>query len=187
MRISKSVRWHICWAAFFAGLFVVATLDIIAQVAEIWLVGLVFAALYEEDRSRLRGVFSVVLIHVAVGLTVIAMATAAPVKAKDRLLVRHVTLPKAEMSLSELKALVDEEFQSRHFPVPVRLSFAPVESGRVVRWGGHEMTLREFLAAIEGQTRLRHEFGGGCGNATTILFGGNCGSGVFLFDPADQG
>jgi hypothetical protein len=167
-------------------MFVVATNDIIDKVAEIWLVGLVFAALYELHRPRLRGVFSIVLIHVAVGVAVIAMATAAPVKTKDRLLVRHVTLPKAEMSLGELKALADEEPQSVHFPVQVRLSFAPVESGRVVRWGGREMTLREFLAAIEGQTRLQHQFGG-CGNATTILFGGNCCSGVFLCDPADQG
>jgi hypothetical protein len=47
------------------------------------------------------------------------------------------------------------------------------------------MTLRDFLAAIEGQTRLRHQFGG-CGNATTILFGGNCCSGVFLYAAADR-
>jgi hypothetical protein len=114
------------------------------------------------------------------------MATAAPVKTKDRLLVRHVTLPKAEMSLGELKALADEELRSLHFPVRVRLSFAPVESGRVVRWGGREMTLREFLAAIESQTRLGHQFGG-CGNGSNILFGGNCCFGVFLCDPADRG
>ena len=70
-------------------------------------------------------------------------------------MVRHVTLPKAEMSLGELKALADDDLRPFHFPVRVRISFEPVDSGRVVRWSGREMNLREFLAAIEGQTRLR--------------------------------
>jgi hypothetical protein len=98
-------------------------------------------------------VFTIVLIHVVVGVAVIAMATAAPVKTRDRLLLRHVTLPKAEVSLGELKALADDELRSLHFPVRVRISFEPVNSGRVVRSSGREMTLRDFLAAIEGQPR----------------------------------
>jgi hypothetical protein len=185
MKISNSVQWQICWAAFFAGLFVVVTPDAIGTVALVWLVGLVFAALYELHWPRMGGMRTVVLIHVAVGVAVIATAIAAPVKTKDYLMVRHVTLPKAEMSLGELKALADGERQLLYFPVRVRLSFAPVQSGQVVRWGGREMTLREFLAAIEGQTRLRHQFGG-CGNGSTILFGGNCCAGVSLYEPDDQ-
>lgn len=186
MRISRPLLWHVCWAAFFAGLFVLATLDVVQDVAIVWLVGLVIAALGERHRPRVGGVFGVVLIHLAVGVVVIAMASAAPVKTKDRLLVRPVTLPKAEMSLGELKALADEEVRPHHFPVRVWLSVPPAEAGRVVRWRGTEMTLREFLDTIDGQTRLRHQFGG-CGNGSNILFGGNCCFGVFLRDPDDRG
>jgi hypothetical protein len=185
MKISKPVGWQICWAAFFAGLFVVVTPDCFDKVALIWLMGVVVAAVVELHRPRLGSVETIVLIHVVVGVAVIAIAIAAPVKTKDRLLARHVTLPKAEMSLGELKALADDEVRPLHFPVRVRISSEPVDSGRVVRWGGREMTLGEFLAAIEGQTRLRHQFGG-CGNGSTILFGGNCCFGVFLYADDDR-
>lgn len=185
MIFSKPVGWQICWATLFAGLFVVVTPDCFDKVALVWLMGLVVAAVFESHRPRLGSVFSIVLIHVVVGVAVIAMATAAPVKTKDRLLVRHVTLPKAEMSLGELKALADDDLRPFHFPVRVRISFEPVDSGRVVRWSGREMNLREFLAAIEGQTRLRHQFGG-CGNGSTILFGGNCCFGVSLCADDDR-
>jgi hypothetical protein len=185
MKISKPVGWQICWAALFAGLFVVVTPDCFDKVALVWLMGIVVAAVFESHRPRLGSVFTIVRIHVVVGVAVIAMAISAPVKTKDRLLVRHVTLPKAEMSLGELKALADDDLRSLHFPVRVRISFEPVDSGRFVRWSGREMTLRDFLAAIEGQTRLRHQFGG-CGNGTTILFGGNCCFGVFLCADDDR-
>jgi hypothetical protein len=71
MKISKPVGWQICWAALFAGLFVVATLDCIGMVALVWLMGLVVAALVELHRPRLGSVFTIVLIHVVVGVAVI--------------------------------------------------------------------------------------------------------------------
>ena len=48
------------------------------------------------------------------------------------------------------------------------------------------MTLREFVAAIEGQTRLGHSFGS-CGNAgSSILWGGNCCFGLSLHEPVPR-
>ena len=84
MIFSKPVGWQICWATLFAGLFVVVTPDCFDKVALVWLMGLVVAAVFESHRPRLGSVFSIVLIHVVVGVAVIAMATAAPVKTKDR-------------------------------------------------------------------------------------------------------
>jgi hypothetical protein len=45
-----------------------------------------------------------------------------------------------------------------------------------------EMTLREFVVAVESQSKLRHRFGH-CGNGSTILFGGNCSFGLHFYDP----
>lgn len=179
MRISRSLFWHACWAAFFAGLFVVATPDGLGVIGLIWLLGLVFAGLAEQRSPRPMGMTAIGLVHVAVATVVIATAMAAPVKTRDRLMTRRVTLPQTEMSLGALKALADEDIRQRIFPARVWVSCPPSESDRVIRWPGREMTLRDFVAAIEGQTRLRHQFGS-CGNGSTILWGGNCCFGLFL-------
>jgi hypothetical protein len=73
MKISKPVAGQICWAALFAGLFVVVTPDCFETVALVWLIGLVVAAVFESNRPRLGSVSTIVLIHVVVGVAVIAM------------------------------------------------------------------------------------------------------------------
>jgi hypothetical protein len=50
--------------------------------------------------------------------------------------------------------------------------------GRVVRFGSLNPTVREFIAAIESQTPLRHRIYGCLNGGWTILWGLDCITGV---------
>src|SRR5262249_35342995 len=169
-------------AAFLAGLFVVCDPATCVLVFIAWVSALVVSLVQLRGR-RDGSAGAVLLAQVAVVAAVVSLAAVAPVKTRDRLLSGRVILPKAEMSLRELQDYAEGDGR-QCFPVRLWLSYPESQAARAVRWAARGMTLREFLDTIEGQSRLRYRFGG-CGNGTTILWGGNCCFGAFLSMPAD--
>ncbi|KAJ3052784.1 hypothetical protein HK102_011830 [Quaeritorhiza haematococci] len=105
----------------------------------------------------------------AVAPAIVLAAYLAPVKEFDRLPERRLTLPKLEMTLAELS-----EPEAHGLP-PSRQDYQmTIPEGladRVIRFPSTELSVGEFVAAVEGQTPLRHRFRPGCGNTATILGG----------------
>lgn len=114
----------------------------------------------------------------AMGVLVLA-AAAAPVKVVDRVKARHVTLPQPAMRLGELQ---EPEVHGLNRPFRYAINSPDAWAGRVVRFPATELTVAEFIRAIERQTPLRHRFGH-CGNGSTILWGGDCSFGLLFSVP----
>jgi hypothetical protein len=115
-----------------------------------------------------------------VGMTsIVLIATFAPVKIVNRQKSRHITLPKRLMTLAELAEPVEHGLNRFYY------CFVSVPEGQAdhaVRFLSQELTVSEFIAAIESQTRLRHRFHH-CGNGSTILWGGDCSFGLHFRVP----
>ncbi len=184
MRLLPLLLGHAFCAAFFAGLFVVAVYGQHEFVFFAWLCVLGIS-LIDLNWRRYGVARGALLVQTTIAVAVVSLAAAAPVKTRDRLLGGRVILPSAEMSLGELRDYA-EGAGRRSFPVRIQLSYPESRAGSVLRWPASEMTLKEFLTTIEGQTQLRHQFGS-CGNGSTILWGGNCCFGVFLRTPGEPG
>ncbi|WP_165251138.1 hypothetical protein [Paludisphaera soli] len=103
-----------------------------------------------------------------VSILIVLAAAYAPVKSTDRLMDRRMTVPKIAMTLAELS----DPFEHGLDRPSLGYRLAPPEGqdGRVVRFGSLNLTVREFVEAIETQTPLRHRIFG-CGNGWTILWG----------------
>ena len=114
-------------------------------------------------------------------VVVITVAAFAPVKVTDRLMERPVTIPKTEMTLAELNEYC-QLHRRGNLPIHIYVEFYEADSTRTVHWSAERMTLRQFIAALESQTPLRHRFSG-CGNGWTILWGNDCSFGLSMRDP----
>jgi len=112
------------------------------------------------------------------GALVLAAASA-PGKVVDQVKARLVALPRREMTVAELR-----EPSAYGLTIPLRYTVSAPDdlAGHVVRFPRANPTVREFIAAIETQTPLRHRFGH-CGNGWTILWGGDCSFGLFFRVP----
>lgn len=119
------------------------------------------------------------LAHLAIMGAIVSAAAAAPVKTADRLKARPIILPKQAMTVGELQSPPDHGLA---WPARYRLGAPDDLAGRVVRFPARELTVGEFIAAIEAQTPLRHYYGS-CGNGggPSILWGRNCAFGL-IFD-----
>jgi hypothetical protein len=110
---------------------------------------------------------------------IVLVAAVAPVKVEDRQKSRHITLPKQAMTLAELAEPVKQGWDRFYYccvDVPTGLADCPV-------WfPSRELTVGEFISAVEAQTPLRHRFHH-CGNGYTILRGGDCSFGLHLHAP----
>ncbi|MGE3315623.1 MAG: hypothetical protein AB7O26_10945 [Planctomycetaceae bacterium] len=120
----------------------------------------------------------------AIALTLAAAHLYRPAKVIEQKLDQSVTLHKREMSLERLA--FEASAEPDRFGGRIQFTFAAADKDIVVRWPAETMTLREFVAAIESQTPLRHRFGH-CGNGATILYGGNCVFGLWIREPALMG
>jgi hypothetical protein len=133
-----------------------------------------------SHRDRRPGVIGVPVIQF-VGMTAIVLGAAiAPVKVVDRQKSRPITLPKQVMTLAELAEPVQhgwDRFYRCYVSVPEGLADHPV------RFPSRELSVGEFIAAIEAQTPLRHRFHH-CGNGFTVLWGGDCSFGLQFRPPA---
>jgi len=90
------------------------------------------------------------------------------------------------MTLKQLDAYLGWPGNPQRVPVRILFSFAEKDKERSVQWPSEQMTLAEFVAGIESQTALRHSFMH-CGNGWTLLWGGDCCSGLLIYDPELSG
>jgi hypothetical protein len=110
---------------------------------------------------------------------ILLVAAVAPGKVEDREKSRHITLPKQAMTLEELAEPVQHGWHRFYYcsvNVPTGLA------DRLVWFPSRELTVGEFISAVEAQTPLRHRFHH-CGNGYTILWGGDCSFGLRFHAP----
>jgi hypothetical protein len=119
------------------------------------------------------------VVHLVTMSVLVLAAASAPGKVVDQVKARHVAVPRQEMTIDELQ---EPETFGLARPFPYWISASDDLADRVVRFPALELTVGEFIAAIEEQTPLRHGFGH-CGNGTTILWGGDCSFGLSFREP----
>jgi hypothetical protein len=125
--------------------------------------------------------WSVILMQCCILVLMLTAAALAPMKTAEKVLGRTVSLPATQMSLQQLNTYVNTP-ENRYNPIPMCFTFADEDKENIVRWPSRQMTLAEFITAIESQTPLRHRLRG-CGNAWTLLWGGDCGYLLWIYDP----
>lgn len=130
------------------------------------------------ERSGIRRANAIMQCVLMTGL--IVGATYAPYKKTEEILARRVTLPKARMTLGELRDWIEIPSPSSGLPVRIIPSFDPREENQWVDWTARELSVREFLTELEEQTDLRHRFAS-CGNGWTLLGGEDCSFGIRLY------
>ena len=114
------------------------------------------------------------------GGIVAAAAAYRPSKIEEQLLLRKLTLPATKMTLAELSYTATYDRQV--FPMTISFCFADDDKETLITWPSLDVTLGEFLDAIESQSVLRRRFMH-CGNGYTILGGGDCSFGLYVRDP----
>lgn len=139
-----------------------------------------------KTRSRLRaghariaaaGALASILVF---GGIVAAAALYRPPKIEEQLLRRNIRLSSTRMTLAELAYTAS--YDPRAFPVRMSFCFADADKHIVIKWPRRDLTIGEFLDAIESQTVLRRRFMH-CGNGYTVLGGGDCCFGLYVRDP----
>ncbi len=143
----------------------------------IWLV--VFLWSVGKQHGARGGV--AVVSQIAVMALIIATAVIAPVKTTERFLDRTIELPKSSMTLAEIEGDPNGPHPD-WCPFSVHLRVEPDEKTKEINFPSENLTLREFVQAIESQSTLRHRFSH-CGNGSTILWGGDCSFGLRLWRP----
>lgn len=126
------------------------------------------------------------IVPAVVMTAIVAAAHYAPLKTIEWEKARRITLPKATMSIAEMRR--PEDFKlDRPFRLNCYFMVHPAEvfDDRVIHFPSRELTVAEFIRAIEGQAPLHHRFMG-CGNAwSSILSGPNAAMGLGFF-PAES-
>jgi hypothetical protein len=128
-------------------------------------------------RMAIFGVLGSTLVFIGI---VVAAASYRPCKVVEQVLQREITLPSTRMTLAELSYVAS--YERRSFPIHMSFCFADADRDIVVEWPRRDLTIREFLDAIESQTLLRRRFMH-CGNGYTVLGGGDCCFGLYIRDP----
>lgn len=156
------------WGILVGGLTAIAPGILLPVPLLVWLLMVIDRAHAKPAGQRWReGLVMLSIQGIAITLA-ITVAVLAPVKTQDRLMKKSVTLPKTEMSLEELELLTHNE--QLQWPTFVHVNYPDAEASRLVSWPAKDLTMREFVTAIEEQTPLRHRFRF-CGVAMTILWG----------------
>ena len=103
-----------------------------------------------------------------------------PTKIEEQLLWREIKLPATQMTLADL--CYAAAYDRQVFPITISFCFADADKETLIKWQRQNVTLSEFLDAIESQSVLRRRFMH-CGNGYTILHGGDCTFGLYVRDP----
>lgn len=117
---------------------------------------------------------------------IVLAALLAPIKARDAVPKRRVTVPKSVMTVAELRE-PDEHGLDRIRISPALYIEAGPDGGAgrfdhlAGRFPSTVLTVREFIRSIEGQTPLRHSIAT-CGTGSTIL-GGSSPMGLVFREP----
>ncbi|MCC9602258.1 hypothetical protein LOC67_17010 [Stieleria sp. JC731] len=180
-----------CWSYVFARLSVVALiLGAIFAVVPVSYVFAPFVGLMVFTEPRVRhsiGRFRLAMPAIAFALAnfacfaILTLAFFAPVKTTDDYLRRTMSLPKTKMTLGELSGFEEPPHMLLHLR-GVSVSVPQDEIDVVIEFSATELTMRQFVDAVERQSTLRHRFGH-CGNGSTILWGGDCSFGLHLRRP----
>ena len=123
---------------------------------------------------------SLIVVNI-VCFAILTLAYSAPVKTTDDYLTRTVSLRKAKITLAELAGLEESPHMLLHLR-GVSVSVPQDETDVVIEFPAAELTMGQFVDAVERQSTLRHRFGH-CGNGSTILWGGDCSFGLHLRRP----
>ncbi len=102
-----------------------------------------------------------------------------PAKQTEKCLKRNFELPATRMTLAELAYAAGYD---RILPVRTSITFLEPDRDKLIQFPKRNLSVREFVAAIEQQTDLRHRFLH-CGNGYIILNGGDCSGGLSIRDP----
>ena len=143
-------------------------------------------ATFRMARARVRsGLLRLATVNCLVSLLifggiVVSAAAYRPSKIVEQRLRREIKLPANETTLAELSYTAAAERWV--FPITISFDFADADKGTLIRWHSQDVTLGEFLDAIESQSVLRRSFMH-CGNGYTILGGGDCSFGLYIRDP----
>ena len=175
MRFSYSLLLDVAWAAVVGVVTAVSVIPINVAAMLIWLWLLIV-------RYRRLRKFSVIVVQCGALTFLLVAAALAPVKITQPLLAMTVSLDAKQMSLQRLDTYIGSPDHRQQFPIRTYLTFAEEDENTIVKWPSTQMTLGEFISAIESQTRLRHRFNG-CGNGWTLLWGNNCCFGLSIRDP----
>lgn len=181
VRIIPFIVTHTLTPCILGSLLVVGVLPFVVLILVVWMLVLVVS--YRRHVRADQSVYAAALIgiQVFVMLTIIIAAHVAPVKTTDRVLSRSVTLPKTEMTLADLQKDADI-YSSGVFPIKVWMTVPDADRSVLIRFSARQLTLHDFVAAVENQSSLRHQFRH-CGNGATVLWGGDCSFGLHLRDP----
>ncbi len=167
-------------AAAAVGVAVIAPFSFLALAFAFAVVKMMIDARMRDGRRRLA-VYGALAAIISFSSVVAAAAAYRPAKVTEQLLDRQVTLPSRQMTLAELAYQIT--YDRRGFPVRMWIGVPDDDSDQIIQWPSEELTVREFLAALETQANLQHKFAH-CGNGYTVLGGGDCSMGLSIFDPA---
>lgn len=182
------------WTHILVRLFVVALiLGVVFSVVPMTYVAAPLIGLLVLTESRVRhaiGHFqlgmptlSFVMVNIAC-FAILTIAYFAPVKTTDEYLTQTISLPKKEITLAELAGLEEPPHMLLNLR-GVSVSVPADETEVVIEFPATELTMGQFVDAVERQSTLRHRFGH-CGNGSTILWGGDCSFGLYLRRPREH-
>ncbi|MHB8898587.1 MAG: hypothetical protein ACYC6Y_07555 [Thermoguttaceae bacterium] len=187
-------RGNLAWLAFLLrNGFLPAILGAVAVVSVapinfaafgLWLVLLASCARIQLRQQCRTLAVAAVMIQVAVIVAIVTGAHLAPGKTTERFLDRTITLPGSRMTLEELAGDPNAPRPERR-PFWVGISVPDDEKIQVIVFPERTISLRQFVSAVESQSTLRHRFAH-CGNGWTILWGGDCSSGLHLRRPRES-
>ena len=172
MRSAWAFVGHAAWSAALGGVVAVSILSLAVFALVVWLSFAIEFIRFQLVRHAYRKALAILVVQSATMAIVITGAVLAPLKPADRHMPGPVTLPKTVMTLTELEDLTHSPFARYPFKIRVNIYFPKSQAARAVQFPSTNITLGEFVAALEGQTSLRHRFMS-CGQGHTILWGGD--------------
>jgi hypothetical protein len=148
-----------------------------------WLAAVIWVARTELRMGHQMRAGMAVVVQGAGMVVIVIAAVLAPGKTTERFLDRTITIPNAQMTLSELAGSPDEP-KPEWCPFLLSISVPENERATVIDFPGKTISLRQFVDSVEHQSTLRHRFMH-CGNGYTVLWGGDCCFGLRLRHPSD--
>lgn len=110
-----------------------------------------------------------IIAQVTIFATVTVLAFASPFKTQHEHLTKQVRLPKSDVTVSELQRITAQHGRCT-LPVHVTFDYYGDLNDKLIHFEKVDLTLGEFITAVENQTPLRHRFAH-CANGYTILWG----------------
>ncbi len=164
------------------GLFLVATpLELAFLVVFIWPV-LVFGWMERQTRSgSWRAGLRELSLQLFLMSSIVAAGIWAACKYEDQFRTWRIGLPNPVMSINEMRTA---HGMTARFPYRRWVRFPDDFPNTTIRFPSRNLSMVEFIQAIEGQTPLRRNLIRGCANGSTILWGGNGAHGAYFEVPS---